>query len=57
MEKAKVALSCLVGDLDGENTPEEPERVVPAEREAELNGSLECELPGYSFTVLRFSSS
>lgn len=53
-----VRISCLSGNLTEENTPDEPDRIVPVESEVEQTGRIyEHVFPGYSFTVLRFDAS
>lgn len=52
-ETARVIM--LTGNLDDRNTPEKPRRIVPSEQEYAVNqGTLEIDLPAYSFTAIGF---
>ena len=49
------SVTCLAGDLDTRNTPEEPRKVVPQRQVLAWDGkALEHTFPAYSFTILEF---
>lgn len=45
----------LSGELKDRNTPEEPEKFIPVERELKNKASQVCEIPPYSYTILVYS--
>jgi alpha-L-arabinofuranosidase len=46
----------LSGDLGTENTPEEPEKIVPVESTIDVEGDeLNYTFPRYSYTIIRFA--
>ena len=52
---SSAGMTTLAGELDAENTPDEPEAIAPTQVAIDaLAGALERTLPGHSFTVLRF---
>jgi len=51
----RICVTTLAGDLAAENTPDEPEAVLPVQRVIESPGEqVEHTFAGHSFTVLRF---
>ncbi len=56
--KPSAEVSTISGSLEDENTPEEPKRIIPQQREWEhqfQNGIMHYEFPAYSFTILNLN--
>lgn len=49
-----VRVITLSGNLNDNNTPDEPCRIVPVEKEVKITGDMVCSLPAYSYTILRY---
>jgi alpha-L-arabinofuranosidase len=48
----------LSGDLNAENTPEEPEKIVPVENTINITGNtIDYTFPRYSYTIIRFTGA
>jgi alpha-L-arabinofuranosidase len=45
----------LSGKLNDINTPEQPMRIIPVEKELQKTNDLKYEFPAYSYTILKYS--